>query len=72
MPLGGLTNTHTLSGSRVMVMDCLASRLGEVSSHSAQCSGMCVIDGETMHAGLAAVLSVECIKCGSAFRIASC
>ena len=71
MPLGEVTNTHTLSGSRIMDMDSLASGLREVSSHSAQCGGMCVIDGETMHAGLAAVLSVKCIKCGSAFRIAS-
>ena len=70
MPLGEVTDTHTLSGSRIMDMDSLASELREVSSHSAQCGGMCVIDGETMHAGLAAVLSVKCIKCGSAFRIA--
>ena len=43
MPL--VTNTHTLSGSRIMDMDSLASGLREVSSHSAQCGGMWVIEG---------------------------
>ena len=32
---------------------------------------MCVLEGETMHAGLAAVLSVKSIKCDSTFRIRS-
>ncbi len=36
-----------------------------------QCGGMCVLEGETMHAGLATVLSVKCIKCESKFRIES-
>ena len=62
-PLGEVTNTHTLSGSRIMDMDHLASGLREVSSHTiAQCGGMCVIHEETMHTGLAAVLSVKCSK----------
>ena len=50
MPLGEVTNTHTLSESCIMDKDSLASGLREASSHSAHCGGMCVVDRETMHA----------------------
>ena len=48
----------------------LGSGLAEVSSHIGQCGGMCVLDGE-MHAGLASILSVKCLKCGTKFQINS-
>ena len=55
----------------MMDLDNLGSGLKDISSHSAHCGGMCVLEGETMHAGLAAVLSVKSIKCDSTFRIRS-
>ena len=58
-------------GSRIMDIDNLGMGLKEVSSHSAQCGGICILEGETMHAGLASVLSVKCVKCESKFRIES-
>ena len=50
-----------------MVIDNLGMGLKEISSHSAQCGGICILEGETMHAGLAPVLSVKCIKCEANF-----
>ena len=62
MPLGEVTTTHTLSGTCIMDKGSLASGLREASSHSAHCGGIRVVDRETMHARLAAVLSVKCSK----------
>ena len=53
--------------SRNIVRDNLGTGL-EVK-FKPQCGGMCVLEGETMHAGLETVLSVKCIKCESNFRI---
>ena len=54
-----------------MDIDNLGTGLKEISSHSAQCGGICILEGETMHAGLATVQSVKCIKFESKFRIES-
>ena len=69
--LTDVINTSTQTGSRIIDLDNLSTGLNEISRHSAQCGGMCVLEGETMHAGLATVLSVKCIKCESNFRIES-
>ena len=69
--LGDVTNTTPQLGSRIMDLDNLGSDLKEISSHSVHCGGMCVLEGEIMQAGLAAVLSVKCIKCESTFCIHS-
>ena len=53
--------------SRSIVRDNLGTGL-EVK-FKPQCGGMCVLEGETMHAGLGTVLSVKCIKCESTFCI---
>ena len=54
-----------------MDLENLGSGLAEISSHSGQCGGMCVLDGEVMRAGLASILSVQCLKCGTKFQINS-
>ena len=69
--LTDVTNTSTKTGSRIIDLDTLDTGLNEISNHSAQCGGMCMLEGETMHAGLATVLSVKCIKCESKFCIKS-
>ena len=69
--LTNVTNSSTQTGSRIIDLDNLGTGLKEISRHSAQCGGMHVLEGETMHAGLATVLSVKCIKCESKFRIES-
>ena len=70
-PLTDITNTSPPLGSRILDLENLGSGLAEISTHSGQCGGMCVLDGETRQAGLASVLTVKCIKCGSKFRIES-
>ena len=65
-PLTDLTNnvkTTSKLESRIIDLDNLGSGLKEISSHSSQCGGICVFEGESMHAGLATVLSIKCNKC---------
>ena len=69
--LTDVTNITVQLGSRIMDLENLGSGLAEISSHSGQCGGMCVLDGEVMHAGLASILSVKCLKCGTKFQINS-
>ena len=57
--LTNVTNTSTQTGSRIIDRDNLGTGLKEISRYSVQCGGMCVLEGETMHAGLA---TVKCIK----------
>ena len=47
--------TIGLQGSRTVDLGKLASSVKEVTRHSAECGGQCTVDGEVMHAGLAAV-----------------
>ena len=56
-----------LQGSRIVDMGNLASSVKEVTRHSAECGGQCIVDGEVMHAGLAAVLKISCDRCGKSF-----
>ena len=58
-----------LQGSRIVDMGNLASSVKEVTRHSAECGGQCIVDGEVMHAGLAAVLKISCDRCGEEFRL---
>ena len=70
-PLTDITNTSPPLGSRILDLENLGSGLAEITTHSGQCGGMCVLDGETRQAGLASELTVKCIKCGSKFSIES-
>ena len=63
-PLTDITNTSPPLGSRILDLENLGSGLAEITTHSGQCGGMCVLDGETRQAGLASALTVKCVKCG--------
>ncbi len=61
----------TISGSRIMNMEELSKGIEELTSHSAKCGGVCSLQGETLHAGLAVVLTASCSKCNQQFQIRS-
>lgn len=49
---------------------CKHGRIREMlTKHSATCGGECTLQGETMHSGLAVVLSAVCSKCKQLFTI---
>ena len=49
----------------------LSKSIEELTSHSSECGGVCSLQGETFHAGLAVVLAATCSKCQQQFRIHS-
>ena len=61
----------TISGCRIMNMEELSKGVEVLTSHSAKCGGVCTLEGETMHAGLAVVLAASCSKCQQQFGIKS-
>ena len=52
-------------------MEELSKGVEVLTSHSAKCGGVCTLEGETMHAGLAVVLAASCSKFQQQFRINS-
>lgn len=52
-----------------MNMEQLCESVGTLTSHSAQCGGKCLIEGESMHSGLAVILQASCSKCHKIFSI---
>ena len=62
------TSTH-INGSRIINLDQLCESIDILTSHSAECGGKCVIEGETMHSGLAVILQASCTKCHKLFHI---
>lgn len=61
----------TLEGSRIVNISELAKGIHTLTSHSATCGGACVLEGETMHSGLAVIFSATCTKCKACFSITS-
>ena len=68
-------HTHPLQlvihGSRIMNVDELSKSITQLTAHSAKCGGVCFLQGEIQHAGLAVVLAASCNKCMQEFRIHS-
>ena len=60
---------ENILGSRIVNMVELSKAIKELTSHSAMCGGRCTLQGESMHSGLAVVLSAMCDKCKQQFRI---
>ena len=60
-----------IPGSRIMNMGELSKAVKELTSHSAQCGGYFVLEGELSHIGLAVVLLAKCSKCQVEFTINS-
>ena len=61
----------TLEGSRIVNVSELAKAIHTLTSHSANCGGSCVLEGETMHSGLAVIFSATCTKCKALFPFSS-
>ena len=59
------------AGSRIINLGELSKLIEQLTTHSAECGGSCVLDGETSHIGLAVVLQARCSKCQQIFRIHS-
>ena len=55
--------------SQIVNMDQLRESISMLTTHSAQCSGKCTLEGETMHLGLAVIMQASCVKCGQVFSI---
>ena len=51
-----------LEGSRIVNMENIRKGIDMLSNHSAACGGECIMQGETMHSGLAVILSAKCAK----------
>jgi hypothetical protein len=62
-----VTTPNTITGCRIMNMEQLCESVGTLTSHSAQCGGKCLIEGESMHSGLAVILQASCSKCHKIF-----
>lgn len=52
-----------ISDCRIMNMNELSKGIEILTTHSAKCGGVCTLEGETMHSGLAVVLAASCSKC---------
>ena len=67
--IGEPSNSINLDGSRIVNMDELGKGIKMLTKHSAMCGGECTVQGETMHSGLAVVLSAVCSKCKQVLTI---
>lgn len=61
-----VTTPNTITGCRIMNMEQLCESVGTLTSHSAQCGGKCLIEGESMHS---VILQASCSKCHKIFSI---
>ena len=51
-----------LKGSRIINLDQLQKYIGELTTHAVKCSSQIILNGEK-RAGLASVLSSQCLRC---------
>ena len=58
-----------IRGSRIINLEQLQESVGLLTSHSAECGGKYIIEGESMHSGLAVILQASCTKCQKHFSI---
>ena len=66
---GEPSNSININGSRIINIEELSKGIEILTRHSALCGGECTLQGETVHSGLAVILSAMCSKCKQVFTI---